>query len=60
VQTTEHFYIGQYKKVREANAVSESIAKLIDEENNTTSEIKEQTEEDTLNFLENLSRRREN
>ena len=60
VQTTEHFYIGQYKKVREANAVSESIAQIVDGENIATSEKIEPPEEDTLNFLKNLTKRRTN
>lgn len=60
VQTTEQFYIGQYRKVRGTNAISESLEKIIKSENNPkTSRIKN-IEENTLIFLENLTKCRGN
>lgn len=58
VQTTEQFYIGHYKKVREANAVSESLSKLTESEDFTSLERINNKNENTLSFLENLTKRR--
>ncbi len=60
VQITEKFYIGHYKKVREANTVAESLSKITDGENFTNLEKINNKDENTLNFLENLTKRRVN
>ena len=60
MQITEKFYIGHYKKVREANTVAESLSKITDGENFTNLEKINNKDENTLNFLENLTKRRVN
>ena len=55
VKTTESFYIGAYKKAKEANAVAESLSKILEDENIN---LEYYVNENTLKFLNNLTGRR--
>jgi len=60
VTTTENYYVGLYKKTKEANAVAESLSEILESENITDGGSENQISENTLNFLNNLTRRRAN